>query len=294
MKKEKIDVKRKIIISVAPVARHGDESIDKESATKIDFILSPEEIAQDVISCASQGASLVHMHVRGEHGDLTEDLSVFARTTSLIKESCGIIIEGSTGGVSTLSAEQRCVALDSPDIEAGALNMGSVNLGERGYLNTLADIRYWAGRFKKRKIVPILELFEPGMIDTAFRMIKEGVLTDPLVYGLCTGFHGSQESNTANLQYMSGKLPRGAVWYYMQHKMKDLSMLAASIAMGASIVRVGFEDSPYYAEGKIGQTNAVLVGKIAEVIRAIGFEIATPDEAREIMGIHKQGNRGDE
>jgi 3-keto-5-aminohexanoate cleavage enzyme len=276
---------RKIIIAVAPVARHGDESIDKESASKIDFILSPDEIAEDIINCARKGASLVHLHVRGQHGELVEDTSIFSKTIDLIKKGCDIIIEGSTGGVSTLTAEQRCIALNVHGVEAGALNMGSVNLGEKGYLNTLSDIRFWAQRFKEKKVVPILELFEPGMIDTTFRMIDSGVLGEPLVYGICSGFNGSQESTTANLQYMASKLPKGAVWYYMQHKMKDLSMLAASIAMGASIVRVGFEDSPYYAHNKIGQNNAILVEKLADVIHAIGFEIATPGEAREIMGI---------
>jgi 3-keto-5-aminohexanoate cleavage enzyme len=64
-------------------------------------------------------------------------------------------------------------------------------------------------------------------------------------------------------------------------------MMAASIAMGASIVRVGFEDSPYYAPGKVGQTNAILVEKIANVIRALGFEIATVEEAREMIGVGK-------
>jgi len=186
-----------------------------------------------------------------------------------------------------LTPKQRCVALNAKGVEVGALNMGSVNLGERGYLNTLADIRFWTFRFKEKKIVPVLELFKPGMIDTAFRMIKEGVLAQPLVYGLCSGFKGTQESLTRNLQYMASWLTEGAVWYYMQHKMKDLTMLAASIAMGASIVRVGFEDSPYYAERKVGKTNAILVEKIANVIRSLGLEIATPEEAREIMGVNK-------
>ena len=276
---------RKIIIAVAPVARHGDESIDSESASKIDFILSPDEIAKDIIACSRLGASLVHMHVRGEHGEITEDLTVFSKTIDLIKKESDIIIEGSTGGISTLTAEQRCVALNAKGVEVGALNMGSVNLGEKGYLNTLSDIRYWASVFKAKKIVPVLELFEPGMIDTTFRLMEEGALSDPVIYGLCSGFKGSQESITANVQYMASKLPKGAVWYYMQHKMKNLSMLAAAIAMGASIVRVGFEDSPYYAEGKVGTTNAILVEKIADVIRALGFEIATPAEAREIMGV---------
>lgn len=278
---------RKIIIAVAPVARHGDESIDQESASKIDFILSPEEISRDIIECSKLGASLVHMHVRGKHGELSEDLSVFSHTIDLIRKESNIIMEGSTGGVSTLTPEQRCLALNANDVEVGALNMGSVNLGEKGYLNTLSDIRFWASRFKEKRIVPVLELFEPGMIDTALRMIRERVLMEPLVYGLCSGFKGSQESLTTNLQFMASKLPEGSIWYYMQHKMKDLTMLAASIAMGASIVRVGFEDSPYYAEGKVGKTNALLVEKLVKVIKALGLDIATPDEAREIMGVNK-------
>ena len=278
---------KKIIIAVAPVARREDVSIDQESKSQIDFILSPDEIAKDIIRCSQLGATLVHMHVRGQHGELTEDLGVFEQTINLINEGCNIIIEGSTGGLSTLTREQRCVALNADGVEVGSLNMGSVNLGEKGYLNTLEDIRFWAKRLNERQVVPVLEIFEPGMIDTAIKMMDDGILNQPLVFGLCTGYIGSQVSNTANLQYMVSKLPKDSVWYYIQSKMKDLSMLAAAIAMGASIVQVGFEDSPYYAPGKVGQTNAILVEKIADVIRALGFEIATTDEAREIIGTNK-------
>jgi 3-keto-5-aminohexanoate cleavage enzyme len=284
---QEVNMSRKIIIAVAPVARREDGSIDQKSKSQIDFILSPDEIAQDIVKCSRLSASLVHMHVRGKHGELTDDLTVFEKTIDLIKKDCNIIIEGSTGGVSTLTPEQRCLALDAKGVEVGVLNMGSVNLGEKGYLNTLEDIRFWAKRLDERRIVPVLELFEPGMIDTALSMIDEGFLHQPLVFGLCTGFKGSQESTTANLQYMVSKLPKDSIWYYMQYKMRDLSMMAASIAMGASIVRVGFEDSPYYAPGKVGQTNAILVEKIANVIRALGFEIATVEEAREMIGVGK-------
>ena len=281
-----LDLSRKVIIAIAPAARHGDEKAERHGTDEVFLsVMSPEEIAGDVIECAREGASIVHMHVRDKNGHLTEDLTEFSRTVAMIKEKCDVIVEGSTGGVSELSAQERSGVLNLPDVEVAALNMGSVNLGEAAFVNEPADICMWAKMMLERKVMPIMECFEPGMLETVAVLTEEQVLRKPYVYGICLGFAGTQPARTVNLQHMANLMPKDAVWYYQQHGMKDLSIMAAAIAAGAKIVRVGFEDSITYAPGKSGKTNAELVKKIAELIRMIGFEVATTAQAREIIGL---------
>lgn len=279
------ELSRKVVIAVAPAARHGDEHAESSGETVFRSVMTPEEIAGDVIACARHGASVVHMHVRDAEGRLTNDLTEFKRTVELIKAGTDVIIEGSTGGVSDLDASERSGVLKLPEVEISAINMGSTNLGEAAFINEPEDIRYWARMMMERGIVPVMECFEPGMLETVDVLAREGILRQPYIYGVVLGFAGTQPARVANLQLMAGLLPKNAVWYYQQHGMKDLSMIAASIAAGARIVRVGFEDSIYYAPGKAGSTNCELVEKAADVIRGIGYEIATAAEAREIMGL---------
>ncbi len=281
------DLARKIAIAVAPAARHADEKSERRGEEGFYSVMTPEEIAEDVIECAKEGATVIHMHVRDENGHLTNDLTQFKRTIELIKAEQDVIIEGSTGGVSDLTTEERASVLSLPDIELSAINMGSVNLGEAAFINEPDDIRALAIMMAERDVVPVMECFEPGMLETAKIMIEEGIIKAPYIYGIPLGFAGTQPARTANLQAMLDLMPKDVVWYYQQHGMKDLSMIAASVAAGAKIVRVGYEDSIYYAPGKAGKSNAELVRKVGELIRLIGYEIATPDEARQIIGLKR-------
>lgn len=277
---------KKVIIAVAPAARHGDEKAERiGSSEPMISVMTPEEIAKDVIDCAKNGASVIHMHVRDEKGHLTDDLTEFRRTLDMIKASCDVIIEGSTGGVSELNAEQRGGVLNVEELELAALNMGSVNLGGAAFVNQPDDIAMWAQLIIEKGKIPILECFEPGMLQNVQNLLDEGVLRTPVVYGIPMGFDGTQPAKVVNMQGMLNVMPRDGVWYYQQHGMKDFSMIAAAVAAGAQIIRVGFEDSFYYAPGKIAHSNAELVAKAAEVIRSIGYEIATVEEAREIIGL---------
>ncbi len=125
---------RKIIVAVAPVG--------KDLETPSMNPLTPEEVAREVIDCTRAGASFVHLHVRDDNGNQTEELTHFSRTLDLIRKESDIIIQGSTGGLSELSLQERCVALNDRRVEVASLNMGSVNFGEDVYINRLPDIRF--------------------------------------------------------------------------------------------------------------------------------------------------------
>ncbi|HEC03032.1 MAG TPA: 3-keto-5-aminohexanoate cleavage protein, partial [Phycisphaerales bacterium] len=175
-----IVMSRKVIIAVAPVKHPGSEMPagcrNPESA---------QDIAQDVVDCAKAGAAMVHLHVRDEHGVQTADTDVFARTLDLIRAESDIIIQGSTGGLSTLSLEERCVSLNDPRVEVASLNMGSCNFADDVYINTLPDIRYWARRMQETETLPELEVFDLSMIATCSRIADEGLISRPMHFNIC-------------------------------------------------------------------------------------------------------------
>lgn len=273
---------RKIIITVAPVCHVG-----KEIPAECHNPLSPEEITEDVVNCYKAGACQVHLHTRDIQGNPTFELDVFSRTINMIHEQTDMIIQGSTGGLSSLSLDERCVSLNVPEVEVASLNMGSVNFGETVYVNTNPEIRYWAQRQKETNVVPELELFDLSHIECCSRMCDEGVLRRPLHYNYCIGPGGS--SNLAatgrNLALLNMLAEPGSTWGVNHDSMKDQSILACAIGMGANAVRVGFEDSFYYAPGKRAHTNAELVEHLVKLIRLMGCEPATPAEAREMLKI---------
>ena len=275
---------RKIIITVAPVCHVG-----KEIPSECKNPLSPEEITADVVNCCKAGACQVHLHTRDIEGNPTFDLEVFRKTIGMIRAETDMIIQGSTGGLSELSLEQRCVSLNVPEVEVASLNMGSVNFGETVYVNTNPEIRYWAGRQREANVVPELELFDLSHIECCARMADEGVLRRPLHYNYCIGPGASSNLSATgrNLALLNVLAEGGSSWGVNHDSMADQSVLACAIGMGANAVRVGFEDSFYYEPGKRAHTNAELVEHLVKIIRLMGCEPATPAEAREMLRIGK-------
>ena len=268
---------RKIVITVAPVAgKHLEGTVNP---------LSPETIARDVIACAKAGASQVHLHVRDVEGNLTEDISVFSDTMLQIRKQSDIILQGSTGGVSDLTLEARCTAVKEPRVEVVSLNLGSCNFGEGVYVNTLPDIRYWAGKISAAGVKPELEIFDAGMMNNVALLAEEGVLKAPFAYGFVLGVRGALPATAHSLHFLQGLVPPGSIWGCIHAEMEDLSLLATAIGMGASFVRVGFEDSIYYSPGKIAGNNAELVDQVADLIHSMGLEAANPEEARRILEV---------
>lgn len=279
---------RKIIVTVAPVC-HVGKPIPAECKNP----LTPEEITQDVLNCYKAGACQVHLHTRDLKGNPTFELDVFRKTIHMICEHSDMIIQGSTGGLSDLSLADRCVSLNVPEVEIASLNMGSVNFGETVYINTMPDLRYWAKRQQEANVVPEMELFDLSHVECCTRLADEGVIRRPLHYNFCVGPGGSSNLSATgrNLALMCALAEPGTSWGINHDSMKDFSILACAIGMGANAVRVGFEDSFYYAEGKRAHTNAELVERLVALIRAMGCEPATPAEAREMLEIGTYWNK---
>jgi 3-keto-5-aminohexanoate cleavage enzyme len=274
--------KRKIIITVAPVC-HVEKSLPEGCINPI----TPQEIGIEVSNCANAGASMVHLHVRDLTGKQTFDLDVFRQTLDEICSRTTVIVQGSTGGLANFSLEERSVCLDEPRVEVASLNMGSVNFGDTVYINTVPDIAYWAQRMRETHVIPEMECFDLSHVENASRLADKGIIDRPLHLNFClgSGLASALEASARNIFFMKSVAEQGAHWGMNHDSMPGLEGLATAISMGATTVRVGFEDSAYYAHGKLAKTNAELVEKLAAMIRSMGFEIATPNEARQMMGL---------
>ncbi len=273
-------MQRKIMITVAPVARVANPDDDVINP------LSPADIAEEVAECANAGASQVHLHVRSENGEITHLTETYSHTLDMIRAKSDILIQGSTGGFEKeLNLDERCSAIDDDRTQVGSLNMGSLNFGEDLiFRNPEVNIEYWAQRFASRGVVPELEIFDAGMICTVKRFIEKDIFKPPLNCNFAMGYYTGIQPSVENIIHMRNTLPAGCNFGITHNAMTDFSMVAASIALGASKARVGFEDSIFYAPGKKARSNSVLVKKLAQLIEAMGYEVMSIAEARKLYG----------
>jgi len=273
---------RKILLSVAPVCH---ETVSIPEGVSVPY--TPTEVAREVIECAGMGAGMVHLHVRNKKGEQTADLGHFSETIDLIRRDSDVIIQGSTGGMAELSLEERCVSLNDPRVEVASLNMGSANLGEGVYINTLPDIRYWAKRMKDARVVPEMEIFDLSMIDSVVKIGEEGLAKAPFAFNFCMGFENAIQAVPDHLNSLKRAIPAGSHWGIIHENMADLALLAAAAGMGASSLRFGFEDSFVYGEGKLARTNMDILERLVSLLELMDIEPLTAAEARILLGIAK-------
>jgi 3-keto-5-aminohexanoate cleavage enzyme len=229
---------------------------------------------------------MVHLHVRDYEGNLTKDLLTYGATILGIRRDSSIILQASTGGVSDLDIRQRCAPLFLYSTEATTLNCGSVNLGDAVYQNPLPDVRYCAEICFQQEKLPEVEVFELGMLHTLEVLRQQQPFAQPLWVNIVLGH--SLPATVEYLTVMRRFLPPDCLWGVTHYGREgDFSLLAAAVAMGAHLVRVGFEDSAALEEGVLARFNYELVEKMAELIRALGRAPATPMQAREILGLMK-------
>jgi 3-keto-5-aminohexanoate cleavage enzyme len=245
--------------------------------------LSPDGIAAEVVRACEAGANVVHLHVWDERGQPTTELTAFERTLRLIRERCEIVIEGSTGGMNELSAAERSVSLDA-DIEMASLNPGSVNYDSGVYVNAPADIDYWVQEMRRRQVKPDIAVFEAGMVANSVALAEAGWITPPLLYSFVLGQQGAMPATPKNLLFLSETIPPGSLWSVAGHGGHDLQMSVLAMCMGGH-ARAGFEDNPIYRRGELAQSNAQLIERLVRIARDVGREVATPREARVLLGL---------
>lgn len=256
----------KIIISVAPVA--GPDPVD------------PKAVAEDVIQSIDAGASLCHLHCKNREGKLTPDTSLIIETFEHILSERDVIVQASTGGISEMNIEERCYPLNYKKVESASLNGGSTNLGEAIYRNSFEDIRYCAKTCYEKHILPEIEVFDIGMINNIRMIQKEQPFKDPVLYNLVFGHQGGMQPTVEALTAFRSFVPKDALWGVTHFNRDNWTFLAAAMAMGASVVRIGFEDSRYLAPRQYAAKNVEVVRRLVWLMQAMGLEPATVDDAR--------------
>ncbi len=245
--------------------------------------VTPAEIAADVKRCRDAGACLFHVHARDADQKPTLDIDVYKANVRAIKASAPeVIIQLSTGARAGRDWEARANPVRLLP-EMGSFTTGSNNLPGIVYENSPQFIEFLAGVYRETGVKPEIEVFETGMIANALFLQKKGYLQAPLHFDFVLGAPGAMPGTVKNLQFLSESIAAGSTWTVAGIGKAEIPLSAAAIVMGGH-VRVGLEDNLYMPDGSLA-SNHLLVEKIVRIAREIGREIATPDEARSILGL---------
>lgn len=245
-----------------------------------------EEIAQEARKAAEAGASIIHLHVREDDGTPTQSKARFKACMEAIREVCpDVIIQPSTGGAVGMSNEERLQPVGLKP-EMATLDCGTVNFGgDEIFINTENMIIEFAQQMAAHGVKPELEVFDKGMVDMAIRLNRKGFIPSPMHFDFVLGMAGGgMSAQPRDLCYMVESLPPGSTWTVAGIGRDEFPMAVMAILMGGH-ARVGFEDNIYLEKGVKATSNAELVEKVVRLARELGRPVATPQEAREILGI---------
>lgn len=244
-----------------------------------------EEIANEAYGAYKAGASIIHLHVRYDDGTPTQDVVRFRECFEAIRAKCpDVIIQPSTGGAVGMSNDERLQPITLMP-EMATLDCGTCNFGgDDIFVNTENMIKDFGEKMIARGIKPEVEVFDKGMIDMANRLCKKGYIKAPMHFDFVMGVNGGISGEPRDLIFMKESIPQGSTWTVAGVGRYEFPMAVMGILMGGH-VRVGFEDNVYLSKGVLAKSNAELVEKVVRLAKEFGREIATPDEAREILGL---------
>lgn len=277
--------KAKLIINLCPTGM-----VPKKGDTP-HVPITASEIARDVKRCYELGVSVAHLHARNEIQDPVWEKEKFVEIIEKIKSFApDMVIVVTTSGRNWSEFIKRSNSLEingvhKPDM--ASLTLGSMNFPKQASVNPPHMISSLAEKMNENGIVPELEVFDVGMINYSTFLISKGVLKPPFYYNLLLGSLGTAALNASNIGLMINSLPQGATWALAGIGRFQLAANTMAIALGGHI-RIGLEDNPFYDwTKKSDATNARLVERILKIAKEFGREPATPEEAREIIGLEK-------
>jgi len=266
--------------------------------------VTPEQIAASAIDAAKAGAAIVHVHVRDPQTTRPSmDPALYREVVDRIRQSgTDVLINLTTGpgaryapslddplkpgpGTTLKSPEERVrhVVELRPDI--CSLDMGSMNMGGYAFINTPAILEAMAIKIRDAGVLPELEVFEAGHLLLSKRLIETGHVKAPSLFQICLGISWAQPATPEAMTYMRSLLPADCTWFAFGISLHQFPMVAQAVLLGGH-PRVGLEDNLYLARGKLAPSNAALVEKAARIIEVLGDEVATPAEARKILGLN--------
>jgi uncharacterized protein (DUF849 family) len=271
--------------------------------------VTPQQIAQSAIDAAKAGAAIVHIHVRDPQTTKPSmELAHYREVVDRIRQSgCEALVNLTTGpGARYVPGEEdpqkpgpgttmrppaqrvRHILELKPDI--CSLDMGSMNMGQQVFVNTPAHLQIMATAIRDAGVLPELEVFEAGHLVLAKRMIENGHIKPPGMFQICLGISWAQPATSEAMSYMRSLLPPDAPWFAFGISLHQFPMAAQTVLLGGH-PRVGLEDNLYLEKGKLAPSNAALVEKAGRIIEILGDVIATPADAREILGLSSARKR---
>jgi 3-keto-5-aminohexanoate cleavage enzyme len=284
-------------------------------AANLNLPKSPQAQVRATLEAYNAGAAIVHIHGRNPETGLPEHKATFLEQAIVpIKEQCDIIVNVTTGGsgrrvdgdwlykkVYEESVEGRasiipelCTSPKSrPDM--ASFNCGSpvIDIYSQSkdefmtnfvMVHSFEDMRYVARILKANKVKPEIECYDVGMINNAVFLQEIGALEKPLHFQCVMGTLGGIPATVENLAYMVRQIPKDATWSVCAVGLSEFPIITMGMILGGH-VRVGFEDNFYLEKGRAAKSNAEMVEKVVRIARELGREIATPQEAREILGL---------
>jgi 3-keto-5-aminohexanoate cleavage enzyme len=265
-----------LIITVAPV---GAELTPADTPH---LPVTPGALGDVAERCRAAGASMIHVHVRTDDGRNTSDVARFAEAQREIRARSDLIVQFTTGGAIGMTAQERAAPLQLHP-EMATLTCGTVNFGEDVFENSFPIMRGILAQMDAHGVRPELEVFDWGHLSNARRLEREGLLRFPQHVDFVLGVPGGLDASVDHLIALVRELPAGCTWSVAGIARAQLTLGTVAVAMGGH-VRVGLEDNLYYERGRLA-ANDELVARIARIAAELGRPVATPDQARAILGL---------
>ena len=278
----------KLIITVSP----GSNFQGKEANPAMPY--SPEELAETIYECWNEGAAVAHIHCRDKDGIPTNDPKVFRKVDEQIREkNCDIIIQHSTAPAmrpgSTIDDGIKSIEANP---EMASLSMGVGVLLYKGQARITPRNRFWdreqAKLMMSKGIKPELEVYNMVMMEDVYDLIDNELLHKPYWMSFIMGMHRVNQNairyTPKALMYLMDLVPPESMFSVIGIGGDELPATSMSILLGGHC-RIGFEDNIFYRKGELAKNNAQLIARTARIAKELGREIATPDEARQMLGI---------
>jgi uncharacterized protein (DUF849 family) len=288
-----------VILTCAVTGGHNNQ--DKHP----DYPITPEHIANDCINAGKAGAAIAHIHVRDpETGVRSGDPALYREVFDRIRDSGSDVLinlttsegarfvpgpdDAGVGGPGTTLIQplERLRHIEELKPDICTLDVGTFNFGEVIFVNTPEHLRIMAKRIQELGVKPEMEVFEPGHIMFARKLIEEGLIDVPPMFQLCLGIPHAAPATPEILSVMKGLLPQDANWSAFGISRFEFDIVAQAASQGGNC-RVGLEDNLYYSRGEFA-TNVALVERAVRIIRETGREPATATQAAERLGITRR------
>ncbi|MFC7044182.1 3-keto-5-aminohexanoate cleavage protein [Halobacteriaceae archaeon GCM10025711] len=247
---------------------------------------TPEEIGRAAAAAEEAGAAIVHLHARRSNGERSFATERFQEIDDAVRRHADdVVVQHSTGGTGAPASERHRPLRTDPPPEMASLDMGPLNRYDHlTSENTRATVDALHDEMRDRGIKPELEVFNDGHLNEVHALLDRRELRDPVYATLIFGGGTLTRPRPRNLLNAVDNLPDDALFNTLGFGQHQLPMATLGVLLGGH-VRVGLEDNVYYRRGELAESNAQLVERVVRVAEELGREVATPSQARDVLGL---------